>query len=108
MKTLFVCDKKFLREHVGEEYDDIINVPHEPTTENIAEYANRISDRIRRLWAEDEKDEKAEKFVRVTLHGASPFNVMLINLRIIMGEEEGIAIELPYLSPEELNPRMPE
>lgn len=106
MKTLFVCDEKFLGEHVGEEYDDIIEVPHDPTTENIAEYANRIKGRIRKLWAEDENSDN--RSVWVTLHGASPFNVMLINLRIIMGKEEGISIELPYLPPKELEPRMPE
>jgi hypothetical protein len=104
MKTLFVCDEKVLVDHVGEEYDDIIEVPHQPTTENVHEFANRIKGRIRKLWAEDEDSD--DRAVHVTLHGASPFNVMLINLRIIMKGEEGIVVELPYLSPKDLKPRM--
>jgi len=104
MKTLFVCDEKFIVEHVGEEYDDIIEVPHQPTTENIHEFANRIKGRIRKLWEEDKDSDN--QAVHVTLHCASPFNVMLMNLRIIMRGEEDIVIELPYLSAKDLEPRM--
>jgi Sec-independent protein secretion pathway component TatC len=100
MKTLFVVSEKRVNEHVGEEYDDILEVEHQPTTETIQEWGNRVKDRIRALWHEQVKAGTSDMKVAVTLDAASPFNAMLLNLRIIMKAEEGIVVELPYLSQE--------
>lgn len=103
MKTLFVCSDKKINSHVGEEYDCIIEVQDQPTTETILEMANRIRGHIRALWMEQVKPSDPNHVVvnpSVACHldGASPYNAMLLNLQIIMKAEEGIVIELPYLA----------
>ena len=94
MKTMFICVESKVNDHVGEEYDYILEVEDVPTTENIQELGNRIRGRIRALW-EEQKDAE-ERLVTVNLHGPSPYNAMLINLKIIMKEEEGIELKLDY------------
>ena len=93
MKTMFICAESKVNEHVGEEYDYILEVEDAPTTENIQEIADRIRCRIRALWNKQEGD---ERLISVNLHGPSPYNAMLINLKIIMKEEEGIELKLDY------------
>ena len=95
MKLLFVVSERLVNNHVGEEYDCILEVEHQPTVETIGEWANKIRNQIRFLWAEQKNDK--DKRVVVNLDAASPFNAMLINLKIIMKAEEGIEIELAYL-----------
>lgn len=101
MKTFFICSEKRMGDHAGEEYDDYLEVEDSPTTETIDEWGNRIRGRLRKLWHEEMQDDQDKRIV-VTLDGPSPYNAMLINLMVIMKEEEGIVIELPYLDPEEL------
>ena len=96
MKTMFVCSELVINDHVGEEFDDILEVADQPTTENIDEYHNRIRGRIRKLWVDDEGAD--ERRVDISLDAASPYNAMLQNLRIIMKDAEGIEIGLPYLA----------
>ena len=96
MKTLFVCAESRIEDHVGEEYDEIVEVGSTPTTDDIQEWANRIKDRIRKLAHQMEK-EGNDKRIEVILDGPSPYNAMLVNLQVIMPDEEGIELELPYL-----------
>ena len=103
MKTLFIVSEKKVDGHVGEEYDYILQVDDQPTTENIQELGNRVRTRIRSLWMEQEQEE--DRRVVCTLDAASPFNVMLIDLQLILAEQEGILIELPYLPDEERIPQ---
>lgn len=102
MKSLFVCSTNKINNHVGEEYDSILEVIDQPTTENIQEYANRIRGRIRALWAEQVKPSDPNAAVvnpKVVCHldGPTPYNAILNNLQIIMKAEEEIVIELPYM-----------
>ena len=96
MKTMFVVSEKKTDEHVGEEYDYILEVADQPTTAGIQEDANRIRNRIRSLWMEQTEAKEPNPQVSVKLHGASPYNAMLINLKIMMMEEENIEIVLDY------------
>jgi len=106
MKTLFVVSEKKVDDHVGEEYDYILQVDDEPTTDNIQELANRVRTKIRSLWMEQEEDD--DRRVVCHLDAASPFNAMLIDLQLILNEEEDIVIELPYLPEGERIPGDPE
>jgi hypothetical protein len=101
MKTFFVCSETRIGEHGGEEYDDFIEVENAPTTDTIEDWANRIRDRVRKLWHEEMKEDEDKRIV-VTLDGPSPYNAMLVDLQILLEEEEGIVIELPYLDPEDI------
>jgi len=95
MRTLFVVSEEFVDNHVGEEYDSILEVEHQPTTQTIQEWANRVRGRIRKLWQEDPDD--SDKRVVVSFDAAPPFNTMLIDLQLILKESENIIVELPYL-----------
>ena len=96
MKTLFVVSDKRVEQHVGEEYDSILEVDDQPTTETIQELANRVRGRIRKLWMEQEEGEPDRRVV-VNLDGPTPYNTMLIDLQLVLKEAEGIAVDLPYL-----------
>ena len=110
MKTLFVCSDKRLDHHAGEEYDEIIEVPHQPvvsantqygyTPENatIEPYAKAIRNAILDLWEQDSESEN--RSVKVWLDAHSAFNAMLIDYKATMYNEHGIVIELPYLDKE--------
>jgi hypothetical protein len=82
-----------LEDHAGEEYDDYVTVPDEPTTEIIQEWANRIRGRIRKLWNEDKDDDKG---VEVYLDGPTPYHAIMCNLEIVMPVEEKIVVNLCY------------
>jgi len=100
MKTLFIVSSKRVNAHAGEEYDYILEVEHQPTTETILNWANRIKDAIRALWHEQIQAGEKEPKVVVYLDAAGPFVAMLINLQIIMGAEEQIVLELPQFKDE--------
>ena len=97
MKSLFIVSEKNVNKHVGEDYDDILEVEHQPTTETIQGWADQVKGRIRSLWHEQVGEGTSDMKVVVNLDAASPFNAMLVNLRIIMKAEEGIVVDLPYL-----------
>jgi hypothetical protein len=102
MRTMIVVASGSINDHAGEEYDAIVEVEDQPTTDTIAEWADRIRNTIRRLWKEevgtdDNVNAVANPGVSVSLHAASPFNAMLINLQILMEKDEGIVVILPYL-----------
>ena len=98
MKTMLVVAEKSVNKHVGEEYDVILEVESQPTTATIQDWASRMKDGIRALWHEQAGDAGAK--VVVTLDAASPFHAVLLNLRVIMKAEEGVVVELPYMTPE--------
>ena len=99
MKSLFICSERKINDHVGEYYDDIIEVPHQPTVGIIEKVAKQVRESIRELWKQDQNDSEreGEPCVHAFLDGASPFNAMLIDYQIVMGKEEKIKLELPYL-----------
>jgi hypothetical protein len=99
MKTLFVCSERKINDHVGEYYDDVIEVPHQPVVDAIEEVARLVRESIRSLWRQDLQDpeREGEPCVRAFLDAASPFNAMLIDYQIVVGKEENIKLELPYL-----------
>lgn len=99
MKSLFICSERKINDHVGEYYDDIIEVPHQPVSKGIEEIAAKVRESIKNLWKEDQQDSEreGEPCVKAYLDGASPFNAMLIDYQIVLGKEEGITLELPYL-----------
>lgn len=96
MKTLFVGAKSKMNKHVGETYDEILEVENAPTTETIDRWANAIMAAIRKLYSED-KLAGGEGVVRVNLDASTPYNAILMNLQIILKAQEQIVIELPYL-----------
>ena len=91
MKSLLVCDERSINNHVGEEYDEILEVIQVPTTENIKFWADKIRSVLAGLWNLDKPEDKR---VVVTLDSSAPYKAVLINLRIKMGEEDGIKIKL--------------
>ena len=99
MKSLFICSERKINYHVGEYYDDVIEVPHQPTSKIIEEVAKAVRHSIQNLWKEDVEDEErvGEPCVEAHLDAASPFNAMLIDYQIVMEKKEGIKIELAYL-----------
>lgn len=99
MKTLFVVSEVKLLAHAGEEYDDYIVVDNEVTTDTIAEWAHRIHDRVRKLWAEDDGSE--HRCVVVTLDAPLPYRAILQESRHLLKEQFGIVVDLPFLTPEE-------
>jgi len=100
MKSIFVVSEYAINRHAGEEYDSIIEVVDQPTTENIHPFADRIRYQIRSFWAEQISDtEIADKRVVVYLDAASPFADILINLQTILKAKEGIEISLPWDKP---------
>jgi hypothetical protein len=99
MKTLAVLAKVKQNVHAGEEYDSILIVENIPTTETIDRWGETLMREIRMLFQKDKSTGDEGKVV-VTLDGPSPYNAILLNLQVILKAEEGITIELPYLSPD--------
>ena len=104
MKSMFVVSEKSVNQHVGEEYDVIVEVPYEPTTENIQPFADKVMVAIRDLWGQEVGKTDPDKVsvnpkVVVYLDAAGPFAAMLLNLQIILKAQEGIVIDLPWDKP---------
>ncbi len=99
MKTIIICSERNINDHVGEYYDEVIEVPAQPTTVQIEPLAKKVKQAIRDLWKQDVEDEErdGEPKVVATLDAASPFNAMLIDYQIVLEKEENIKLELPYL-----------
>lgn len=101
MKSVFVVSEKLVNNHVGEEYDVIVEVAHEPTTDNIQTYAEQVMAGIRALWKQDQSETKEGDPCKVVVHldAAGPFAAMLVNLQIILKAQEGIVVDLPWDKP---------
>ena len=100
MRTLFVVCSRNINSHAGEEYDTILEVPDQPTKVDFQDWANRIKQSIRTLW-HDQKGENDPKVV-VNLAAANPYHAILKDLQIIMKDEEGVVLELPYDKPRDI------
>ena len=98
MKTFFICSSKKIQSHVGEEYDSILEVEAQPTTETLGDWANRIMGRVRALWHEQVQSNDLDPKVVCHLDGPTPYHGILANLQIRMKADEGIVIELAYLA----------
>lgn len=109
MKTLFICSERKINDHVGEYYDDIIEVEHQPEAGKIEKVAQAVRESIRNLWKQDQEDaeREGEPCVQAHLDAASPFNAMLIDYQVVLGDE-GIKLELPYLETTERTTEDPE
>ena len=99
MKTFFLCAECKICDHQGEEYDDYVMVDDSPTTDVMSAWADRIRNRIRRLWMEDTE---LQKGVSVTLDAHMAFYAMLVDLQVILREDEGILIDFPELERHEI------
>lgn len=95
-KTLFVCAASRMNAHIGETYDEIMEVENSPTTQTIDRWGESIMRSIRNLHQQD-KAAGGDGVVKAFLDGASPYNQILMNLQIILKKEGNIDIELPYL-----------
>lgn len=102
MKSMFVVADDKVNNHVGEEYDTIIEVPNEPTTENIQPAAETVMAKIKELWVQEVATPYSnadDRMVVVHMDAAGPFAAMLVNLQIILKAQEGIVIDLPWDKP---------
>lgn len=93
MLNLFVCAERRAEYHTGEEYDEIVFVEDEPSSLTTAQWADRIRGRIRKLWNENSENEEP---IEIMLDAHPVFHVMLVNLKLLLEDEEGIKIELGY------------
>jgi small-conductance mechanosensitive channel len=97
MKSMIVVSESSINKHVGEEYDIIVEVPYEPTTENIQACAEKVLRGIKELW--NDQEGLVDRKIVVHLDAATPFGVMLENLQIILKAESGTIIDLPWCKP---------
>lgn len=110
MKTMFICAESRVDRHEGEYYDDIVEVPDQPTSDIIQGYADDIRGRLRSLWKSDVDDEtkEGEPSVVVYLDALHVFTAMLIDFKIVMEDAEKMKIELPGVEMPSDNTKDPE
>jgi hypothetical protein len=87
VRVILVADANGRERHVGEEFDDFLEVEPVPTADTVDQWADRIRQHIRRLWVEDASSEKG---VTVVLDAAVHYRVMLEHLQATMLREEKI------------------
>lgn len=99
MKSLIICSERKINYHVGEFYHEVIEVPHQPTSNVIEEIAKDVKKTILDLWKVDVEDSEreGEPVIEAYLDAASPFNAMLIDYQIVLRKENDINMTLPYL-----------
>ena len=105
MKTVMILSEDRVNKHVGETYDEVIEVVREPTTDNLEFYIRRIESVVRSLWDEDVASVPKTEQPRVVafLDAASPFAAILIDLSVILKEQNGIVVELPWYEPDDIS-----
>jgi hypothetical protein len=103
MKSIIIVSERKINDHVGEYYDEIIEVPHQPTAKGISVIAKQVRESIVKLWQEDKEnlERTDEPRIEAYLDAASPFNAMLIDYQIVLAETDEIKLELPYLDSSE-------
>ena len=109
MKTMFICSEYLLDDHEGEEYDEIVVVPHQPVYASsnggasygyapqdgdIETYAKKIRQLIYDLWESDSASD--DHRIIVYLDAASPFHAMLVDYQTVMYNQDGVVIQLGY------------
>lgn len=85
-KTLFICDDKTVVKHIGEEYDDFLELTSNITQSNINQESNRISNVIRRLAVDG-------SVVKIILDSVPPYHAVVMDLMLVMKPREGITID---------------
>jgi hypothetical protein len=96
MKSLFICCEESIKKHIGEEYDEILLVKKNVSSENMEQFLPRIKDAIRLTNSLLTKDE-VDKSIIVTLDAPGPFFWMCQQLQVAMKAEENISIKLPQV-----------
>lgn len=96
MKKLFICCKENVKKHFGEEYDEILLVNKDVSTENLDHYFPRIKDAVR-LTNSYIKEEETDKSVEITLDAPVPFFWICQQLQIEMKDKEDIIVKLPQV-----------
>ena len=87
-----IADNVTRENHIGEEYDDFLEVIRVPTQTDIDLWVDRISQHIRRLWNEDVESEAA--LVDVHCDVTSLFEIALQHLQESMLRNENIKVKL--------------
>jgi hypothetical protein len=86
MKTILVADSDGREKHVGEDFDDFIEVDTVVEAETLDEWADRIRQRIRRLWVEG----NSSTDVMVVLEAPVHYRIMLEHLQVTMIRDEKV------------------
>jgi hypothetical protein len=85
-----------MNKHVGEEYDEILEVPAVVEVEQMDAMGNSIRNAIRNIIIEAQKEgEEQENYVKVVIDATPPYAVILVSLSDLMEREEKIILELP-------------
>ena len=91
MKTILIADENGRERHVGEDFDDFLEVVSVPTTDILDEWADLIRQRIRRQWSEDNSTDRG---VLVVLDAPSIWTVVFDHLQVSMLRDEKITFNL--------------
>jgi hypothetical protein len=86
MKTILIADPDGRERHVGEDFDDFIEVETAVEADIIDDYADRIRQRIRRLWVEGNSSTE----VMVVLDAPIHYRIMLEHLQVTMNRDEKV------------------
>lgn len=97
MKTLFIGTEKSALRHENEEYDEILWVKDDISTQNIQSYIPRIKDAIR-LTNSHHKPDEEDKKVYVYIDAPSPFYWICQNLQMEMENNEKINVVFPQIN----------
>jgi len=87
MKSILITDAVGRERHVGEEFDDFLQIDGVPDAESIDLWADRIRQHIRKLWNEDASTNKE---VTVVLDAPIHYRIVVDHLQTTMLREEKI------------------
>jgi hypothetical protein len=90
-KTLILLSENYIDFFYGREFDYIIEVPAEPSREDIDKAISDARMEVRRLWSEEPS---ADKEVRITLGCNQAYRVVPFDLKAVMLADEGIIITI--------------
>lgn len=86
MKSLLIADPVGRENHVGEDFDDFLEVNTVISSEEIDECADLIRQRIRRLWVEGNSSTEIIVVVDAPVH----YRIMIEHLQATMSREEKV------------------
>lgn len=95
MKTLLIATPTGMEKHVGEEYDDILEVQPFIEVDKMQVQANIIRHKIREMAALDAAEGEANPVVELTVETNPQYDVIIVSLQDVMKNEEKIEIKLP-------------
>lgn len=95
MINFLIVEKKRIEKHVGEEYDDYIEVDMFVEPSNMPSIANIIRNKIREVVINYENEKNISKrIVNVEIDAPPVYNVIAVGLLDSMIKEEGIELVL--------------